>query len=84
MDVMSVRIDTNTRRRMAVIDDVNWAEVIRDMLKERLELEEELRRSIDHRRALRGSREADRIRRKLGTSRFDSTKEVRRWRDSRK
>jgi hypothetical protein len=84
MDVMSIRIDPEIRRRMADLDDVNWAEVIRATLKERLELEEELRRPIDQRRALRGTRGIDRIRRKLGSAQFDSTREVRKWRDSRK
>jgi hypothetical protein len=84
MDVLSIRIERDVRRRMASLDGINWAHVIRESLRERLELEEEVRRTIDHRRALRGSRGIDRIRRKLGAARFDSTQEVRRWRESRK
>lgn len=80
---MSVRVDPETRRRMADIPDVNWAEVIRQGLKERLEIEEELRRPIDRRRSQRGRHVAEALRQALGRSQFDSTREVRKWRDSR-
>jgi hypothetical protein len=84
MDVMSTRIDPDTKRRMATLHDVNWAAVIRDALKERLEVEEEFRGPIDHRRALRGVHASDRIRERLQRSDFDATREVRKWRNSRK
>lgn len=81
---MSIRIDPETRRRMAGFGDINWAELIRDMVKERLELEEEMRRPIDRRRARTAARHMDALRSTLGTIHFDSTSEVRKWRDSRK
>ncbi len=84
METMSVRIDPELRRRLARVPDLNWSEVVRDALRERLELEEELRRPIHRARALRGARGIDRFRRKYGQSGFDSTKEIRKWRDSRK
>ncbi len=84
MDVMSIRIDADTRRRMARLDDINWAEVVRETLRERLELEEESRAPLDRRRALRGARGMDALRGRLHAARFDSAREVRRWRDSRK
>ncbi len=62
--------------------DVNWAEVIRESLADRLKLEEELRRPIDRRKAIRGARGMDRMRARMSSGTFDSTTEVRRWRDS--
>jgi len=69
---------------MANLPDVNWAEVIREALRERIELEEELRRPIDRARAHRAARGMDAVRTNLPVLRFDSTKEVRRWREFRK
>jgi hypothetical protein len=84
MDVMSIRIDSDIKRRMASLHDVNWAEIVRTTLKERLEAEEELRRPIDRRRAIRAAKGIDRLREGLHPARFDITREVRKWRDSRK
>lgn len=84
MDVMSLRIDADTRRRMASLPEVNWAEVIRVMLREQLELEEETRRPLDRRRAIRAVKRMDRLRASVPVSRFDSAKEIRKWRDRRK
>ena len=69
---------------MANLRDVNWAEVIRDALRERIEMEEELRRPINRARARRAARGMDAIRTNLPVLRFDSTEEVRRWREFRK
>jgi len=84
MDVTSVRLDSGMKGRMASLKDVNWAEVIRGALQERIEVEEELRRPIDRARARRAARGIDAIRNDLPPLRFDSTTEVRRWRESRK
>ena len=84
MDVVSVRIDPDTKGRMAHLTDVSWAEVIREAIRDRVELEEELRRTINRRRALRGTRGIDAIRQMLAGSCFDSTREIRKWRESRK
>jgi len=81
---MSVRVDPDTKRKMGRLPDVNWAEVIRESLRERLEVEEELRKPLDRRRARRGTRGIDALRRSLRPSSFDATREVRKWRESRK
>jgi hypothetical protein len=83
MDVMSVRVDPTTKDRMADLADVNWAEVIRMALRERIELERDLRRPLNRRRAVRASRVMDEIRARTVGS-FDSTKEIRKWRNSRR
>ena len=81
---MSVRVDSETKARMAELADVNWAHVIRDAVRERLEIEEELRKPLNRRRAARGAKAIDSVRKELGSARFDSTAEVRKWRDSRR
>ena len=84
MDVTSVRVDSETKSRMDVLKDVNWAEVIRQALRERLDIEEELRRPIDRSRARRAASTMDAIRTSLPILRFDSTREIRKWRESRR
>jgi hypothetical protein len=83
MDRMSVRIDSETKHRMEDLGDVNWAEVIRRAVRERIELEDELRRPVNRRRTLRAMRAMDDIRSRTN-GRFDSTKEIRKWRNSRR
>lgn len=84
MGVMSVRVDPDTKRRMEQLSDINWAAVIREILRDRLKLEAELRKPLNRRQALRGARGVDAIRRSLPATPFDSTREVRTWRESRK
>jgi hypothetical protein len=83
MDVMSVRVDPEMKHRMTDLADVNWPEVIRQALRERIELEHELRQPLNKRRALRAARAMDDIRART-TEPFNSMKEIRKWRDSRK
>ena len=79
-----MRVDRATKDRMSRHPEVNWAEVVRSSLADRLELEEELQRPLDRRRAARAARDMDVICRSLPSSGYDSTKEVRRWRDLRR
>lgn len=81
---MSVRVDSSLKQRMAALADMNWAEVIRRAVQDRLEIEEELRNSIDRRRALRAANHSDEFRSRLERDNYDSTKEIRKWRDRRK
>lgn len=81
---MSVRVDSSLKQRMAALADMNWAEVIRRAVQDRLEIEEELRNSIDRRRALRAAHHSDEFRSRLERDNYDSTKEIRKWRDRRK
>lgn len=84
MEVMSVRVASETRERMSKLSDINWAEVIREAVEERIALEESLRSPIDRRRAARAASSMDRLRQSLQSSDYRSTDEVRRWRDSRR
>lgn len=84
MEVVSFKVDASTKRRMARIRDINWSEVLRDAIRRRLELEERLRTPIDRRRALAAARRMDEYRNEIAPSEYDSTKEIRRWRDLRR
>ena len=84
MEVVSFKVDSTTKKRMARIRDINWSEVLRDAIRRRLELEERLRTPIDRRRVLEAARRMDEFRAQIGPSEYDSTKEIRRWRDLRR
>lgn len=79
-----MRIDSATRHRMAALGDVNWSEVIRKALRDRLEIEEDLRGPIDKRRARLAAKRMDRARSRLVVGHYDSTQEIREWRDRKK
>ncbi len=84
MEVVSFKVDSATKKRMARIRDINWSEVLRDAIRRRLDLEEQLRSPIDRKRALEAARRMDEFRAQVGRSAYDSTKEIRRWRDLRR
>lgn len=84
MEVVSFKVDSATKRRMARIRDINWSEVLRDAIRRRLEVEERLRAPIDRRQALEAARRMDEFRSQIGPSEYNSTKEIRRWRDLRR
>ncbi len=84
MEVVSVKVDSTTKKRMARMRDINWSEVLRDAIRRRLELEERLRTPINRRRAAEAARRMDDFRRQVGASDYDSTKEIRRWRELRR
>lgn len=81
MRVVSVRVDDETKRRMERLVDVDWSEVIRNALRDRLSREEALRVQIDRQRAAEAGRQIGAFRASLAPSDFDSTKEIRKWRD---
>src|SRR5207245_8853573 len=78
MEVVSFKVDSATKRRMARIRDINWSEVLRDAIRRRLELEERLRTPIDRRQALEAARRMDEFRNQIGQYEFNRTKEVQR------
>ena len=84
MEVVSFKVDGTTKKRMSRIRDINWSEVLRDAIRRRLELEERLPAPIDRRRALEAARRMDEFRAQIGPGDYDSTKEIRRWRDLRR
>jgi len=81
VEVVSARIDEETRRRMRRLPHVNWSQVIREAINDRLR-REEMRRRPDRAQLLEAKRLADSIRRP--SPGWDSTEEIRRWRDLRR
>jgi hypothetical protein len=80
VDVVSARIDEETRRRMRRLSHINWSEVIRRAIVERIR-EEERRREVDPRDIREAVRIADSVR--APSPGWDSTEEIRKWRERR-
>ena len=80
VDVVSARIDEETRRRMKRLPQVNWSEVIRGAIVEKIR-EEERRREVDPRDHREAVRITDSLR--VPSEGWDSTEEIRRWRERR-
>lgn len=82
MEVVSVKVDGDTKKRMRRLSRVNWSETIRRAIKTKIEEEEMKERDVDPEDIREGMRIADSIRRP--SKGWDSTKEIRKWRDLRK
>ena len=79
VDVISARVDEETRRRMKGQPHINWSEVIREAIAERLRREE--RREVDPADLREAAEITDALR--APSPGWDSTEEIRRWRDRR-
>jgi len=80
MDVVSARIDKDTRHRMKRLPHINWSQVIREAIREKIRGEE---RSLhmDPRELREAARITDLVR--APSPGWDSTEEIRRWRERR-
>ncbi len=83
VEVVSAKVDDETRRRMRRLPDVNWSEVIRQAILSKLEEEEARRLSHDREKLERAARETDALRTPSRAG-WDSTEEIRRWREARR
>ena len=83
MDVVSVKVDKKTKERMQLHSNVNWSETIRDAIRNRLDEEELKERHLDPKELHEASRIADSIR-KPSPPGWNSTTEIRKWRDIRR
>jgi len=79
---ISVKIDEETKSKMASFRDVNWAEVVRSAIKRRIELEEEMRRPINKARAVRASQHMLKLKSKT-SGKWSGVEEIRKWRENR-
>jgi transcriptional regulator of met regulon len=79
-EVVSSRVDEETRRKMKRLRHVNWSEVMRQAIIEKIE--EETRRDVDPNEINEAIRLMEEVRRPRGD--FNGTEEIRRWRDRRK
>ena len=83
MKVVSIKVDDKTKEMMESFSDINWSDVIRRRIRERLDTEERLRRGIDKGRAMKAALRMDEIRKRM-SGRWNGAREVRKWRDIRR
>ena len=83
VEVVSAKVDEETRRRMKRLQDVNWSEVMREAIVKKIEEEEVRQVEVDRERVQKAARETDALRTpsQLG---WDSTEEIRKWREVRR
>ena len=79
-DIVSARIDEDTRRRMKRLPHINWSQIIREAITEKIH-EEERRPPVDPKELREASEIADSVR--APSPGWDSTEEIRRWRERR-
>jgi len=86
MTNITVRIPNELRAKMRALSDINWSEVIRRAIEERIALEI-ARRKQNQESIKEAGRRVDAIFEKLktehGTIKFDSSETIRYWRDRR-
>lgn len=82
MKVVSVRVDEELKRRMKRLSHINWSEVIRQSIAEKVREEERRRRRVDPELLLEAAELTDEVRRP--SPGWRSTEEIRKWRESRK
>ena len=77
-----MKVDKETRNKMRRLANVNWSETIRRAINETIEREELAERNVDPRDIKEGLKIAQSIRRP--SKGWDSTKEIRKWRELRR
>ena len=82
MAVISVRVDERTKERMKSFSYINWSEVIRRAIAERILEEETKKRRLNPRGLSEAVEITERVRRP--SPGWSSTEEIRRWREQRK
>ncbi len=80
VEVVSSRVDEDTRKKMKRLRHVNWSEVMRQAIIKKIE--EETRREIDPLAVKEAVRLMDQVRRPQED--YDGVEEIRKWRDKRK
>ena len=82
MDVVSIKVDRKTREKMRKMSNVNWSEIIRRALQAKIEEEESRNRSIDRGLLLEAASLTDKMRKR--SKGWNSTEEIRKWRQARR
>lgn len=81
MDMVSVRVDKETKEKMSALSHINWSEVIRKAIKEKI-LDETRNRRLSPKLLREAAKITDELRRP--SSGWSSVEEIRKWRDLRK
>lgn len=86
MATITVRIPDELKKRMSLFSDVNWSEVVREALNERVDLESRRRRIKEAEEVREASAVAGRIYEAIlsthGKIPYNSAELIRRWRDA--
>ena len=82
MSVISIRIDEQTRRKMKLLSHLNWSEVIRQAITQKIKEEENRKRRLNPKMLKEAAEITDKIRKPSPS--WSSTEEIRKWRDLRK
>ncbi len=85
MAIVTVRLDEKLKAKMERLRHVNWSEIIRRAIAERISLEESLAatRSINVELLRKAVKDQDRLRSKT-RGHWSGSEEIRKWRESRK
>ncbi|AIF82337.1 hypothetical protein NTE_00255 [Candidatus Nitrososphaera evergladensis SR1] len=87
MEVFSVKVDKRVKEKMKKFSHVNWSEIIRRALAAKIEEEEAkgASRTLDFDALSEAASLTDSIRKGTSSSKtWNSTEEIRRWREARK
>jgi hypothetical protein len=79
MPVVTVRVDEDTKRKMEELREINWSEVTRAAIEEKIR-EVELWKPIDNEVLRKASQTTDALRRRVEG--WDSAAEIKRWRSN--
>lgn len=82
MEVISIKVDKRVKDKMKKLSNVNWSETIRRALASKIEEEEAKTRTLDTKSLLEAASLTDSMRK--ASKRWQSTEEIRRWRETRK
>jgi len=83
VEVVSAKVDDETRRRMRRLPDINWSEIIRQAILNKIEEEEARRLQVDKEKIEKAAKETDALRTPSKPG-WNSTEEIRRWRETRR
>ncbi|MHB1709724.1 MAG: hypothetical protein ACYCT2_09660 [Thermoplasmataceae archaeon] len=81
MEIITARIDKETKEKMKKLSYINWSDVIRESVIKRIAEEESSKRIIDRNAIAEGMSIASKIRK--SSKGWNSTEEIRKWRDQR-
>ena len=81
MEVVSVKVDKRIKDKMKKLSNVNWSEIIRQALAEKIRQEESKTRTVERKSLLEASTITDRMRK--ASKHWNSTEEIRKWRQTR-
>ena len=84
MNGVSFKVDSKLKKKMQQYKDINWSEILREVVKKRIKIEEELRNhEIDLALAIKASAEIDKLRKKSDGT-WNGAEEIRKWREIRR